>query len=178
LGYGYGGYGGLGLGYGGAALGGAGLGYNGLGLGYGAGYAGGYGYAAPAALPVAAAAPAAYAVAAPVSGLVSTASVRTAPGAPTTSQFRKGDEYGNEAFGYNNPNSARSEAGNPALGVVSGSYTNKATGTTINYVADAAGFRVVPGRKRRSAGVPAVRYEIKYNPGYAHGYFVIPALGY
>ena len=176
MGYGYGGYGGLGLGYGGA-----GLGYSGLGLGYGAGYASGYGYAAPAvsaaAVPVAAAAP--VAVAAPVayaSGAVSTASIRAAPGAPTTSQFRKGDEYGNQAFGYNNPNSARSESGNPALGAVTGSYTNKATGTTINYVADAAGFRVVPGRKRRS--VPAVRYEIKYNPGYAHGYFVIPALGY
>jgi len=176
LGYGYGGYRGLGLGYGGV-----GLGYSGLGLGYGAGYASGYGYAAPAvaaaAVPVAAAAP--VAVAAPVayaSGAVSTASIRAAPGAPTTSQFRKGDEYGNEAFGYNNPNSARSESGNPALGAVTGSYTNKATGTTINYVADAAGFRVIPGRKRRS--VPAVRYEIKYNPGYAHGYFVIPALGY
>merc|ERR1712018_935411 len=153
LGYGYGGYGGLGLGYGGA-----GLGISGLGLGYGAGIAGGY---AAAALPIAAAAPA--------------ASLRAVPGAPTASQFRKGDEYGNQAFGYN-PNSARAESGNPAAGVVTGSYTNKATGTTINYVADALGFRVVPGRKRRS--VPAVRYEIKYNPGYAHGYFVIPALGY
>jgi len=169
LGYGYGG---LGLGYGaGLGYGGAALGYGGLGLGYAAGY----GYAAPAAAAVVAA-PAPVAVAAPASGLVSTASVRAAPGAPTTSQFRKGDEYGNEAFGYNNPNSARAESGNPAAGVVTGSYTNKATGTTINYVADALGFRVVPGRKRRS--VPAVRYEIKYNPGYAHGYFVIPALGY
>merc|ERR1712088_341000 len=155
LGYGYGGYGGLGLGYGGA-----GLGISGLGLGYGAGIAGGYGYAAPAAA-------------------VSTASLRAVPGAPTASQFRKGDEYGNQAFGYNNPNSARSESGNynPPVSV-SGSYTNKATGATINYIADEAGFRVVPGRKRRSAGVPGVRYEIKYNPGYAHGYFVIPALGY
>merc|ERR1711981_388271 len=163
LGYGYGGYGGLGL-------------------GYGAGIAGGYGYAAPAvsaaALPIAAAAPAAYAVAAPAAA-VSTASLRAVPGAPTASQFRKGDEYGNQAFGYNNPNSARSESGNynPPVSV-SGSYTNKATGATINYIADEAGFRVVPGRKRRSAGVPGVRYEIKYNPGYAHGYFVIPALGY
>merc|ERR1712141_61580 len=162
LGYGYGGYGGLGLGYGGAGLGISGL-------GYGAGIAGGYGYAAPAvaaaALPIAAAAPA--------------ASLRAVPGAPTASQFRKGDEYGNQAFGYNNPNSARSESGNynPPVSV-SGSYTNKATGATINYIADEAGFRVVPGRKRRSAGVPGVRYEIKYNPGYAHGYFVIPALGY
>merc|ERR1711981_683463 len=76
------------LGYG---YGGAGLGYSGLGLGYGAGYASGYGYAAPAvsaaAVPVAAAAP--VAVAAPVayaSGAVSTASIRAAPGAPTTSQ--------------------------------------------------------------------------------------------
>merc|ERR1711981_959365 len=72
--------------------------------GYGAGYASGYGYAAPAvsaaAVPVAAAAP--VAVAAPVayaSGAVSTASIRAAPGAPTTSQLRKGDEYGNQAFG-------------------------------------------------------------------------------
>merc|ERR1711977_242914 len=175
LGYGYGGYGGLGLGYGGA-----GLGISGLGLGYGAGIAGGYGYAAPAvaaaALPIAAAA--AYAVAAPAAA-VSTASLRAVPGAPTASQFRKGDEYGNQAFGYNNPNSARSESGNynPPVSVT-GSYTNKATGATINYIADEAGFRVVPGRKRRSAGVPGVRYEIKYNPGYAHGYFVIPALGY
>merc|ERR1712241_185880 len=167
------------LGYG---YGGAGLGISGLGLGYGAGIAGGYGYAAPAvaaaALPIAAAAPAAYAVAAPAAA-VSTASLRAVPGAPTASQFRKGDEYGNQAFGYNNPNSARSESGNynPPVSV-SGSYTNKATGATINYIADEAGFRVVPGRKGRSAGVPGVRYEIKYNPGYAHGYFVIPALGY
>merc|ERR1712241_1004745 len=153
LGYGYGGYGGLGLGYGGA-----GLGISGLGLGYGAGIAGGYGYAAPA---------------------VAAAALPIATGAPAASQFRKGDEYGNQAFGYNNPNSARSESGNynPPVSV-SGSYTNKATGATINYIAEEAGFRVVPGRKRRSAGVPGVRYEIKYNPGYAHGYFVIPALGY
>merc|ERR1711981_1145453 len=132
LGYGYGGYGGLGL-------------------GYGAGIAGGYGYAAPAvaaaALPLAAAAPAAYAVAAPAAA-VPTASLRAVPGAPTASQFRKGDEYGNQAFGYNNPNSARSESGNynPPVSV-SGSYTNKATGATINYIADEAGFRVVPGRR-------------------------------
>merc|ERR1711981_170558 len=132
LGYGYGGYGG------------AGLGISGLGLGYGAGIAGGYGYAAPA---VAAAALAAYAVAAPAAA-VSTASLRAVPGAPTASQFRKGDEYGNQAFGYNNPNSARSESGNynPPVSV-SGSYTNKATGATINYIADEAGFRVVPGRR-------------------------------
>merc|ERR1711972_676690 len=52
-------------------------------------------------------------------------------------------EYGNEQFGYDNINSARSEGGNPALGVVSGTIVNKAHGSVLNYVADAAGFRIV-----------------------------------
>ena len=144
------------------------LGYGGLGLGWaGAHRFGGPFIGGAAALPAAAI---------PASGLVSTASVRASPGALSTSQFRKEDEFGNQAFGYDNVNTARSEGGNPALGVVSGSYTNKATGITVNYVADAAGFRIVPGRKKRS--IPATKFIIKYNPGHAVGYQVIPHFGY
>merc|ERR1712224_322051 len=141
-----------------------GYGYGGLGLGYAGAYA------APAL--AAAAVPAA----------VSTASVIAKPGVPSTSQYRKGDEFGNEQFGYDNINSARTEGGNPALGVVTGTIVNKAHGSVLNYVADAAGFRIVGasnallGRKKR--GVPATKYVIQYNPGFSTGYMVIPALGY
>ena len=117
------------------------------------------------------------------SNLVSTASVKEINAIPTTYQFRKGDEKGNFEFGYDNPNSARSESGN-ANGGVTGSYTNKATGVIITYIADALGYRVIGvtnGRKKRStipaitipATRPATKYEIKYNPGFATGYFVI-----
>jgi len=149
-----------------------GYGYGGLGLGYAGAYAAPALAAAPAAIPAVAAVPAA----------VSTSRVIAKPGVPSTSQFRKGDEYGNEQFGYDNINSARSEGGNPALGVVSGTIVNKAHGSVLNYVADAAGFRIVGasnallGRKKR--GVPATKYVIQYNPGFSTGYMVIPALGY
>ena len=120
----------------------------------------------------------------PVSNLVSTSSIRTVPAAPTTTQYRREDEFRNFAFGYDNPNSARSESGQ-AYGGVTGSYTNKATGATINYVADALGYRVIGvnnGRKKRSAYQPvqsipatrpAIRYNIQYNPGFAVGYMVL-----
>jgi len=146
-----------------------GYGYGGLGLGAAGAYA------APAL------AAGAYAVPA-VPAIASTSRLIARPGAPSTSQFRKGDEYGNEQFGYDNINSARSEGGNPALGVVSGTIVNKAHGSVLNYVADAAGFRIVGssnallGRKKR--GVPATKYVIQYNPGFSTGYMVIPALGY
>merc|ERR1712082_363279 len=82
--------------------------------------------AAPA---VAAVAPAAYA-AAPIAG-------------PVSSQFQAQDEYGNVAYGYQNINSAKQERGN-ALGGVTGSYTyqDEAGVHTVNYIADALGFRV------------------------------------
>jgi len=146
-----------------------GYGYGGLGLGAAGAYA------APAL------AAGAYAVPA-VPAIASTSRLIARPGAPSTSQFRKGDEYGNEQFGYDNINSARSEGGNPALGVVTGTIVNKAHGSVLNYVADAAGFRIVGasnallGRKKR--GVPATKYVIQYNPGFSTGYMVIPALGY
>merc|ERR1712055_469171 len=112
-----------------------GYGYGGLGLGYGGyagglGYAAGYGYGSPVL--AAAAVPAAVPAVAPVAAVASTATLKALPGVPTTSQYRKGDEYGNQVFGYNNPNSARTEGGNPAAGVVTGSYTTQDTLTVTS----------------------------------------------
>merc|ERR1712029_1229687 len=95
--------------------------------------------AAPAiAAPVATAtyAAAAPAIAAPV--------VAAAPvAAPASSQYQAQDEFGNVAYGYQNINSAKQESGN-ALGGVTGSYTyaDEAGVHTVNYIADALGFRV------------------------------------
>merc|ERR1712165_602678 len=91
-----------------------------------------------AAAPAVAAAPVAatYAAAAPV--------VAAAPvAAPASSQFQAQDEFGNIAYGYQNINSAKQESGN-AYGGVTGSYTyaDEAGVHTVNYVADALGFRV------------------------------------
>merc|ERR1712066_31177 len=91
-----------------------------------------------AAAPAIAAAPVAatYAAAAPV--------VAAAPvAAPASSQYQAQDEFGNVAYGYQNINSAKQESGN-ALGGVTGSYTyaDGAGVHTVNYVADALGFRV------------------------------------
>merc|ERR1712098_55507 len=62
---------------------------------------------------------------------------------PVSSQFQAQDEFGNLAYGYQNINSAKQESGN-ALGGVTGSYTyaDEAGVHTVNYVADALGFRV------------------------------------
>merc|ERR1712233_243236 len=124
--------------------------------------AGGYGYAAPYAAayaaPVAApaiAAPVAtttYAAAAPAIAAAPVAATyaATAPvvaaapvAAPASSQFQAQYEFGNIAYGYQNINSAKQESGN-AYGGVTGSYTyaDEAGVHTVNYVADALGFRV------------------------------------
>merc|ERR1712142_1297894 len=91
--------------------------------------------AAPVATATYAAAPA---IAAPV------ATTYAAPvAAPASSQFQAQDEFGNIAYGYQNINSAKQESGN-AYGGVTGSYTyaDEAGVHTVNYVADALGFRV------------------------------------
>merc|ERR1711936_1511244 len=87
------------------------------------------------AAPVAAvrAAPAVRTIAAPVAG------VRSAAPSITSSQYHAQDEDKNFSFGYSNINSARQESGNANLGVVRGSYTDGRN--TINYVADAYGYR-------------------------------------
>merc|ERR1711945_17209 len=95
-----------------------------------------------AAAPVVAAAPA---IAAPVATATYAAAPATAApvAAPASSQFQAQDEFGNIAYGYQNINSAKQESGN-AYGGVTGSYTyaDEAGVHTVNYVADALGFRV------------------------------------
>jgi len=85
-----------------------------------------------------------------------------APAVPSvsSSQYRAGDELGNDAFGYSNINSARQESRTPAGVTGSYSYVDEAGLHTRTYVADAYGFRVtgdnlpvapvVAHRRRRS----------------------------
>merc|ERR1712121_228744 len=100
--------------------------------------------AAPVATATYAAAPA---IAAPVATTTYAAAapvVAAAPvAAPASSQYQAQDEFGNIAYGYQNINSAKQESGN-AYGGVTGSYTydDEAGVHTVNYVADALGFRV------------------------------------
>merc|ERR1712198_806182 len=100
--------------------------------------------AAPVATATYAAAPA---IAAPVAATTYAAAapaIAAAPvAAPASSQYQAQDEFGNVAYGYQNINSAKQESGN-ALGGVTGSYTyaDEAGVHTVNYVADALGFRV------------------------------------
>merc|ERR1711944_368460 len=118
--------------------------YNGLGYGYAAPYAAAY--AAPVA---ATAVDAKFAYGAPVTALnagpLTAGPVAAAApvAAPASSQYQAQDEFGNIAYGYQNINSAKQESGN-ALGGVTGSYTyaDEAGVHTVNYVADALGFRV------------------------------------
>lgn len=99
-----------------------------------------------AAAPVASYAPATYAAAyAPASYAAA-----YAPAVPayTGSQFHAQDEFGNLNYGYSNLNSVKHEVGN-TYGGVSGGYSyvdadNKLQ--TVQYVADAAGFRVADSR--------------------------------
>merc|ERR1712096_475874 len=66
----------------------------------------------------------------------------------TGSQFHAQDEFGNLNYGYANLNSAKQEVGN-TYGGVSGGYSYvDANGVLqqVQYVADAAGFRVADSR--------------------------------
>jgi len=92
-----------------------------------------------------------------VAPYASTATLKAVPAAPSTLQFHKQDEFGNYEYGYDNVNSAKKETGNAKVGVT-GSYTVKDLQgvRTVNYVADAFGYRASPahGRKKRSAFYP------------------------
>merc|ERR1711910_37912 len=117
-------------------------------LPYYAGYPyAGYGYAGYAGLPYAAAHvtyAAAPAVAAPVAP-----ATYAAPIAPYVgSQYHAQDEFGNLNYGYSNLNSAKAEAGNTYGGVNGGYSYVDANGVLqqVQYVADAAGFRVADSR--------------------------------
>merc|ERR1711950_106543 len=103
----------------------------------------GYGYAG---LPYAAHATyaAAPAVAAPVAPVTYAAPIAPFVG----SQYHAQDEFGNLNYGYSNLNSAKSEAGNTYGGVNGGYSYVDANGVLqqVQYVADAAGFRVADSR--------------------------------
>jgi len=126
-------------------------------LSYAAGYpyaAGYYPYAAPVttvkveAEPIEAVAPVATVAATPVS--YAGAYVHPYAYAPYAqgSQFHAQDEYGNLNYGYTNINSAKQEVGNTYGGVTGGYSYVDAEGKLqhVNYVADAAGFRVADSR--------------------------------
>jgi len=88
------------------------------------------------------------------------------PAVPTvhSSQYRAGDEFGNNAFGYSNINSARQEQGN-ANGVTgSYSYVDEAGHHQVNYVADAFGYRVLKKREAEADASLALAHH-----GYALG---------
>merc|ERR1712045_988228 len=114
-------------------------------LPYYAGYPyAGYGYAG---LPYAAA-PVTYAAAPAVAAPVAPVTY-AAPIAPFVgSQFHAQDEFGNLNYGYSNLNSAKAEAGNTYGGVHGGYSYVDANGVLqqVQYVADAAGFRVADSR--------------------------------
>merc|ERR1712060_482623 len=124
-----------------------------------------YAHAAYAAPVVAHAAPV-VAHAAPVVAAAPVVNAVAAPAVPsvTSTQYRAGDEFGNNAFGYSNINSARQESGNEAGVTGSYSYVDEAGVHTRHYVADAYGFRVtgdnlpvapvVAHRRRRSVVAP------------------------
>ena len=104
----------------------------------------GYGYAG---LPYAAAPvnyAAAPAVAAPVAPVTYAAPIAPYVG----SQYHAQDEFGNLNYGYSNLNSAKAEAGNTYGGVNGGYSYVDANGVLqqVQYVADAAGFRVADSR--------------------------------
>jgi len=106
---------------------------------------GAYPYAAGVIGAPVAAAPAVVAAAPAVAPAVATASVAAVPAAPHAQQFHTQDEFGNLAFGYSNPNSARREEGNTWTGVRAGGWSwVDAAGVLqhTEYVADGAGFRV------------------------------------
>merc|ERR1712086_909901 len=101
------------------------------------GYAGGYGHAG---LPYAAAGYAGYPY--------SAAPVIAAAPYTAGSQFHAQDEFGNLNYGYANINSVKQEVGNTYGGVTGGYSYVDANGELqqVQYIADAAGFRVADSR--------------------------------
>merc|ERR1712012_697410 len=71
-----------------------------------------------------------------------------APAPAVSSQFAAQDEFGNTHYGYSNLASAKQESGNAFTGVAGSYQYVDANGVlqTVNYVADALGFRVADSR--------------------------------
>jgi len=123
-------------------------------------YASPYGYGVPG-VPYLGSGPLAYPVAsaiAPVSTAApltyaptfvgSQAVVAPVPAAPFAVQHHAQDEFGNLAYGYVDHNSAKQESGNGHIGVTGSYQYVDPSGKlqTVNYVADALGFRVADSR--------------------------------
>merc|ERR1712012_1386821 len=70
------------------------------------------------------------------------------PAPAVSSQFAAQDEFGNTHYGYSNLASAKQESGNAYTGVAGSYQYVDANGVlqTVNYVADALGFRVADSR--------------------------------
>jgi len=70
------------------------------------------------------------------------------PAPAVSSQFAAQDEFGNTHYGYSNLASAKQESGNAFTGVAGSYQYVDANGVlqTVNYVADALGFRVADSR--------------------------------
>ena len=103
-----------------------------------------YGYGGPLAYPATAGAPLSYTY--PFAG--ARAVVAPVPAAPLAHQYHAGDEFGNVAYGYVDHHSAKQESGNGFTGVT-GSYQYVDPNgllQTVQYVADALGFRVADSR--------------------------------
>merc|ERR1719394_972007 len=136
--------------------------------------------AAPAIAAPAIAAPAVVAKAAPVA--VAAAPAIAAPGVHAT-QYHAQDELRNYEFGYQNPNSARTEKGNAELATVAGSYSYvDGHGLTqkVDYVADALGFRVTGsnGAATYSAGPAVVAAAPALGARLLHKRQAVTGLGY
>jgi len=122
-------------------------------------------YAAPA--PVVAAAPVTTTYAAQPVVAQTVASVKAVPANVHAQQYHAQDEFGNYEYGYDNPNSQKKEGGN-ARGVVQGHFITKDVygARRTDYIADAAGFRVVG---KRDADADAEAYFYGGYGGYGTG---------
>jgi len=129
-----------------------------------------------AAAPVVAAAPVTTTYAAQPAIAQNVATVKAVPANVHAQQYHAQDEFGNYEYGYDNPNSQKKEGGN-ARGVVQGHFITKDLygARRTDYIADAAGFRVV-GKRDADADAEAYYYggyggygtgALTYGQGYA-----------
>merc|ERR1719474_159700 len=120
-----------------------------------------------AAAPVVAAAPVTTTYAAQPAIAQNVATVKAVPANVHAQQYHAQDEFGNYEYGYDNPNSQKKEGGN-ARGVVQGHFITKDLygARRTDYIADAAGFRVVG---KRDADADAEAYYYGGYGGYGTG---------
>merc|ERR1712088_1144218 len=110
-----------------------------------------------------------------------TARIAVQPTGITAMQHHSQDEFGNYAYGYSNPNGQKTEQGNVNTAVTGSFNYNVAPGLNrrVDYIADAAGFRVVGNyinRMKRSLGLGGFRSYAAVSP--AVQYAAAPAMTY